>query len=113
MKLRVMGWLAGAVVALAVLVTANVSSTQAASGRGNGGARPGKVEGTITGFVAANGVVIRKQDGQSVTVVPDVGAKIERNGVRATIGQFQVGDRGQALYEPSTGVATKIEAVGP
>jgi len=38
--------------------------------------------------------------------------KIERNGFHATLSSFQIGDRGQARFNPGTLLAYKVEATG-
>jgi len=43
-------------------------------------------------------------------VLTDKGTKIERNGLEATLEEFQVGDRGQVRWDARTGVVSKVEA---
>lgn len=82
--------------------------------KGSGGQQPGevKVEGTITMVdITANTVTIKTRRG-TVQVTVTINTKIERNDSRATLADFRLGDRGQAVYVPG-GVASKLEATGP
>jgi hypothetical protein len=73
-----------------------------------------RVQGTITAVdVDAGTVTITTQNGTAVTVTVDANTKIERNGQETTLDALQIGDRGQARYDPATGIASKVEATGP
>jgi hypothetical protein len=86
--------------------------TAADSGPGKGGNREGRVEGTVT-RVIADSVTITIRGGAAVTVGANAQTKIERNGRRVPLTGILVGDRGQARFDPTTGIATKIESTGP
>jgi hypothetical protein len=83
-------------------------------GKGKGGSKKpaGKVEGTITA-IGATSVTIRARSGATTTVQVTATTKIERNDRHVSLSAFQVGDRGEALFNPANRVATKVEAVGP
>lgn len=70
-----------------------------------------KVEGTITA-VTGNSVSIKLQNGTIVTVLTNANTKIERNDLHVSLSVFQVGDRGEALFDAVTMMASKVEAVG-
>lgn len=95
--------------ALALALVQSAAWAASGSGSGNGA----KVEGVITAVIPSNGLVTIKQtNGQSVNVTAVATTKIERNSVHATLDSFKIGDKGQALYNPATGIATKIQAKG-
>lgn len=71
-----------------------------------------KVEGTIT-VIGANTVIITNRAGVNTTVGVDATTKVERNDRRVSLSAFKAGDRGQALFNPATMVASKVEATGP
>jgi Ca2+-binding RTX toxin-like protein len=80
-------------------------------GRQNG--QRAQVEGSITAIDAAAGrVTIKTRAGRSVTVSITPQTRLERNDVHVTLDAFQVGDAAEARFDPATGVATKLEAVG-
>lgn len=82
------------------------------NGGNNGGNNQGsKVEGTITA-VGANSVTIRRLNGTTITVQVASTTKVERNDFHVALSAFKVGDRGEARYDPTTLVATKVEAEG-
>lgn len=89
-------------------------------GRGNddpngdrGGLKGNRVEGTVATVNASLGnVSIMLKDGSLFTVTTNASTKIERNGFRATLSSFKDGDRGQAIFDPATRVASKVEATG-
>lgn len=70
-----------------------------------------KVEGLITA-VNESSISIRQQNGTIVTVLVDANTKIERNDLHVPLNAFQVGDRGEARFDASTMLASKVEAVG-
>ena len=75
-------------------------------------AKSPKIEGTVTAVdTTANTVTIEKSGGLAITVQAVEHTKIEYNGKHATLADFQIGDRGQAVYNPQTFVASKIEAI--
>jgi hypothetical protein len=91
------------------VVFAGMPSVQAASGSGkNKAVKAGKVEGTLTA-VSATGVVIRKQGGSTVTLRVTTATKVERNGVKVAVTALKVGNPAQALFDPATSVASKVE----
>ena len=49
---------------------------------------------------------------QVVTVGVSSATKLERNGARVSLSAFRVGDKAQAIYDPTTNLASKVEAVG-
>ncbi len=71
-----------------------------------------KVEGVITA-VGASSVTITRRSGASTTVGVNATTKVERNDRRATLAAFKVGDQGEALFNATTLVASKVEATGP
>lgn len=85
-------------------------------GKGKSGspatAAQAKVEGRITA-VGANSVTITNRAGANTTVGVDATTKVERNDRHASLAAFKVGDRGEALFNPTTMVASKVEATGP
>jgi len=91
---------------LAVLSVALPMLADAASGKND---KAGKVEGTLVS-VAVNGVVIKKQGGTLVSVGVTTATKVELNGVRVPVTSLPIGSRAQALFNPSTQIATKVEA---
>ena len=95
-------------------LSASSSSTLATKAIDDGGnIRSGRLEGTISAVnVAGRSMTIVTVRGTSVTVVGNSATKIERNGFHATLSQFQIGDRGQARFDPATMIATKMEATG-
>ncbi len=101
------------VIAIAVLslfiVTAAVDAGDKSKGK-----KPaaGKVEGTITA-VDASSVTIQARSGGLTTVGVTATTKIERNDRHVSLSAFKVGDRGEAVFNPTTKVASKVEAVGP
>ena len=70
-----------------------------------------QVEGIIT-EVTADSVSIRQQNGNIVTVLVDGNTKIERNDLHVSLNAFQVGDRGEARFNATSMLASKVEAVG-
>ncbi|MCA9028636.1 MAG: hypothetical protein KDA86_25745 [Planctomycetaceae bacterium] len=89
------------------LVLASVPGVlEAASGSGRN--KAGKVEGVLT-FLSANRVVIRNQSGTAVSLQVVPSTKVELNGVRVPLSRLRVGRRTQALFNPTTRVATKVE----
>jgi hypothetical protein len=83
-------------------------------GEDNGGgnqAGQSKIEGTITA-VGSDSVSIRLQNGTIVTVLVNGNTKIERNDLHVPLSAFQVGDRGEARYDATSMIASKVEAVG-
>lgn len=100
----------------AALPDANADSGRGGrGGRGNGGnqrAVLGKVEGRITA-IAGNRVTITNLRGQGISVVVTALTKIERNNRHVPLMALRIGDRGQALFSAQTGIASKIESVGP
>lgn len=75
--------------------------------------RQGRVEGTISAVnVAGKSITITTARGIRVTTIAVAGTKIERNGFHSTLNQFRIGDRGQARFNPSTMIASKMEATG-
>lgn len=89
-----------------VVVVLGMSGAQAASGSGK--IKAGKVEGTLTA-ASATGVVIRKAGGATVTLSITATTKIEKNGVRVPVTSLTIGNPVQALFDPSTNVASKVE----
>lgn len=72
-----------------------------------------RVEGIVTELSVANGTVRLQTRGGMVVVSTSAATKIERNGRRATLAAFLIGDRAQARFATIPGPATKLEAVGP
>lgn len=96
-------------------VTRNAFKLESGDDAGNNGGNnqtgQTKVEGTITS-VTANSVSIMLQNGTIVTLLTDANTKIERNDLHVSLSAFQVGDRGEARYDATSLVASKLEAVG-
>jgi len=77
------------------------------------GVKGDRVEGTIVAVDLALGkVTIRTQAGEFVPAMTNSSTKIERNGFHATLSSFQIGDRGQARFNPGTLLAYKVETTG-
>jgi hypothetical protein len=99
--------------AVVVFVAGSPGGAPAGPGPGSGGAQVVKVEGLVAGVNLMTGqVAITTRAGVTLTVVVAPGTKVERNGRRATLAAFKLGDRVQVVASTS-GVAVKIEAVGP
>ena len=79
---------------------------EAASGSGK--SKAGKVEGVLTAK-SATGVVIRVQNGSTVSLKLVATTKIEVAGVRVPVTKLKIGARTQALFDPATNVASKVE----
>ncbi len=92
---------------LALISMAVPSLTLAAKGANN---KAGKVEGTLVG-VATNGVVIKRLNGTQVSLGVTATTKVELNGRRVAITSLPIGSAAQALFDPATQVASKVEAV--
>ena len=92
------------VMLLAVVFAGLPGALEAATGKN----KVGKVEGTLTA-ASATGVVIRKQGGTTVSLAINSATKIEKNGVRVAITALVIGNPVQALFDPATNVATKVE----
>lgn len=96
-------------------VTRNAFKLEAGEdGNDNGGGNQNgssQVEGLIT-EVTANSISIRQQNGTIVTVLVDSNTKIERNDLHVLLSAFQVGDRGEARFDSTSMIASKVEAVG-
>lgn len=82
-------------------------------GSGGGGV-PGelRLEGTVSAVDTTAGTVTITSGGVAVKLTTSATTKVERNGVKATLAAFKLGDRGQARYVAG-GAAHKVEAVGP
>jgi len=77
------------------------------------GVKGDRVEGTIVAVDLALGkVTIRTQAGEFVPAMTNSSTKIERNGFHVRLSSFQIGDRGQARFNPGTLLAYKVEATG-
>lgn len=79
---------------------------EAASGSGK--SKVGKVEGVLTAK-SATGVVIRVQNGSTVSLKVVATTKIEVAGVRVPLTRLRIGAPTQALFDPATNVASKIQ----
>lgn len=99
------------VIAVTILSLFVLTATVDAGDKGKGKKPAGKVEGTITA-VGASSVTIQARSGGQVTVGVTAATKIERNDRHVSLSAFKVGDRGEALFNPTTKVASKVEAVG-
>jgi hypothetical protein len=103
-----------AAAALALLFTADAGASGPKRGRGNDGTnqpRSLKVEGVITALGPSS--VTISSGRQVVTVGVSSATKLERNGARVPLSAFRVGDKAQAIYDPKTNLASKVEAVSP
>jgi hypothetical protein len=84
-------------------------------GKGKGGngsqTAQAKIEGTITG-VGPTSVTIRPRAGAVRTIIVNAATKVERNDRHVRLAAFKVGDRGEALFDPTTMIGSKVEAVG-
>ena len=83
--------------------------TPAEAAKGKSPKPAGKAEGTLDG-VAANGVIIRTKSGSLVSLGVNASTKVELNGVKVPVTSLPVGSRTQALYDPATMIATKVES---
>lgn len=90
---------------LMILGLALPSLTEAAKGKNN---NPGKIEGTLVA-VASNGVVIAKSNGTQVSLGVTANTKVELNERRVPVTSLPVGSRAEALFDPVTLIATKVE----
>lgn len=100
---------------LAVAIGCGVMASTVEAGKddkGGGGNKAGRVEGTLTAL-GASSVTITPRNGNAVTVQVTGSTKIERNGRHVPFTALKVGDRAEARFDPATGVATKVESVGP
>lgn len=70
--------------------------------------KAGKVEGTLVG-VASNGVVIQRLDGTLVSLGVNAATKVEHNGVRVLVTSLPINSPAQALFDPATLIASKVE----
>lgn len=78
-----------------------------------GNIRAGRLEGTISAVdIAKKSLTIVNARGTAINVFGNSATKIERNGFHVTLSQFKIGDRGQARFNPTTMIATKMEATG-
>lgn len=70
--------------------------------------KPGKVEGIL---VAANAtsVSIRTQTGITQILTVNAATKVEKGGVRVAVTSLVIGARTQALFDPVTKIASKVE----
>lgn len=91
---------------LMAIVSMSLPSMVNARGQQN---KAGKVEGTLVG-VASNGVVIQKQGGTKVSVGVVASTKVELNGKQVLVTKLPLGAHAQALFNPDTMIATKVEA---
>jgi hypothetical protein len=98
----------GFTLALAAVVALGLLS-QAEAAKGKSPKPAGKVEGVLEA-VSDSGVVIRKQNGTLVTLQVTATTKVELNDVRVPVTSLPLGSRTQALYDPATMVASKVES---
>ena len=99
-----MGWFSLVFLLAATFAIPNM--VDAASGKSS---KTGKVEGSLTG-VAANGVIIKTASGALVSVGVTSSTKVELNGIHITVTSLPIGARTQALFDPTTSIASKVEA---
>lgn len=100
------------IVACMLALTAAITLAVASNAEAAKGKTPkpaGKVEGTLQG-VAGNGVVIRVQNGTLVSIGINASTKIELNDVRVPVSSLPLGSRTEALFDPATQIATKVES---
>jgi len=112
-----MSFVLGAVAMMAaqVLFAASVQVQGGGPNRvpgGPGAAAEARVQGIVTA-VTANSVTITTQNKVSVKVLVTAATRIERNDRLVLVAALKVGDRGEARYNPATGVASRVETVGP
>jgi len=70
-----------------------------------------EAKGTITAIdTTAGTVTFQSKSGTSVTVTVNASTVLERNGAVATLSSFAVGDSIKVKYDPTTLIATKVEA---
>ena len=101
------------VVAVGGFVAGSPGEVLARPGPGSGRGQAVRVEGVVAGVNLMTGqVAITTRAGVTLTVVVVPDTKVERNGRRATLAAFKIGDRVQAEALAS-GVAVKVEAIGP
>jgi hypothetical protein len=81
-------------------------------GGGGGGGQNADVEGTVGAVNAGAGTItINPRDGgAAVSLTTNSSTRITRNGAAATLADLKAGDRVAAQYDPTTNVATRIEA---
>lgn len=104
------GWIQQIVASLVIVCL----MTAAVEAKSKGPAKPkspqAKVEGTITAIDTESGkVTITRRRGTEVTVVVDDKTKIEVDDAHAALADLAVGMRGEAKYDPTTFVASKLE----
>ena len=99
------------------LASAVVNADDRGRNRGkNGGNNPAqtaaaKFEGRITAVGAASVTIARGT--VSKTFIVNAATKVERNDRHVALSAFKVGDRGEAVFNATTLVASKVEATGP
>jgi hypothetical protein len=92
------------------------AEVQADKGKGKGGnnaakTAQAKIEGTISAVGPAS-VTIVSRSGVSKTLTVSASTKVERNDRHVALSAFKVGDRGEALFNATTLLASKVEATG-
>jgi len=94
------------------VLTADVHADK---GKGKGGnpsnTAQAKMEGSIIDVGPAS-VTIRTRSGVTRTVTVDAATKVERNDRHVALSAFKVGDRGEAVFNATTLIASKVEATG-
>lgn len=100
----------GVLVLGAVLSVGLLAQADAAKGRGGGRNKAGKVEGTLVA-ASQSSVAIRTSGGTIVSLTLSPLTKIEQNDRRVLVSQLTIGARAQALFDPATLIASKVETV--
>jgi hypothetical protein len=75
--------------------------------------KPRRIQGTVTAINLNLGTLtLVTRNGVAVTVSVGPQTRVERNGVKAALAAFRKNDFGQALVDPRTALAIKVEATG-
>lgn len=82
---------------------------QAEASKHGGKNKAGKVEGVLTA-VAIDSVSIRTRQGVDVVLIVNAATKVEANKVHVPVTSLPVGARAQAVFDPATLIASKVEA---
>lgn len=101
------------VVAMTGLFAACMSLVSTSAAFAKGGVKEPRVEGTLASVnVVSSQVTITLQGGATRTLTIPATAKIERNGVPATLASFKKGDRVQARFTADGSTVVKFEGTG-
>lgn len=97
----------------ALLAIAGLFSFAAGNASAKGGGNQPRLEGTLVAKnVAARRMTVRLQGGATRVLVIPATAKVERNGVTASLNAFKIGDRVQARFTADGLTVIKFEGTG-